>query len=221
MSQDWKEKLVTEFKRDWRRTAVLVTLTIVALFLLVKQFAGSSTPAAAEGADSSYRTDQGGAGHSGAVPPGAIQPAAAAPTRNQAALRMPSSDWMTNPAKQLAALPVPRRDPFKINLEAFPLDPAKSAKPTDVKTTDVKMTDEQRDQMRKARQTAIAAEAQSLKLQSVLMASPPRVMINGTIYRSGQTVVAADKDHPFKVERISPSSAVLEKEGFEVHLMLE
>jgi hypothetical protein len=200
--------MIAEFKRDWRRTGMLVVLTIVALVLMIRQFVASEPSEAQAGAE--VVADAGAAS----------SPSANASVPN-AGLLSPAV-WVDPGDGQQVPIPDLSHDPFKVDFKRFPVDP-NAARPADPGG----QVDP--DQARRARQSAIHAEAETLNLQTVLMSNPPRVMINNRIYRVGQQVWAREPDDqpgkpkgsPFLLSAVSPTSVTLEKEDFEIILKLK
>jgi len=204
---DWKERLAAEIRRDWRRTGVLVLLTIVAIVLVIREFSGQPDQAHAGGAKESDSSADRAPAHPGET--------AVANGPGQSGGQ--TGKVFTFSVDSGAVPPMPRRDPFVVDLERFPPDPA--AKPSGNRDANLKVN--ARDsalaeiQRRQAAEAAIRAEAAKLQLQSILMADPPRVMIGRDIYRVGQRVGS------FVLTRITSNSVVLEKGGFEVTLRME
>jgi len=207
----WKDKLMTELSRDWRRTLVLGVLLVIGVVMVVRNLGGDSPqPVQAFGHD-----DYHVAGQATAVARIDQPGASAAPSQV-------NRRWIwQDPARHRLPLPLPpARDPFVVDLQRFPPDPlAKTARSADI--NDTELTQEQREQMRLAQRVVIEGEAASLNLQTILMTQPPRVMINGDIYSVGNKIRVAKGAEPFELVRIDATSAVLQRDGFEVILKLE
>ncbi|MCG3179283.1 MAG: hypothetical protein BIFFINMI_01617 [Phycisphaerae bacterium] len=209
---EWQEKLITELKRDWRRTSILVVLTIVALVLVIRQFAGGDPGTAKANA---IAPDKPATSRSKGSQPTA---ATAAATRAPVSAEAIKAAWQDPATLARVALPTFNRDPFVINFNSFPPAPK-----TDKKGAEGVQIPEsaQAEQKRQAQLEILRAEAGRLKLQSILMGSEPRVIVNGEIYHVGDLIRADAKCQPFNLTRIASTSAVLERDGFEVILRLE
>lgn len=204
---DWTKKLKTELGRDWRRTGLLLGLIAVGMVVAVRQFSGSPEKAGA----ATPPKKQSSTAHA-AAPAAPIGPAAqAAVDARKPSLR---ADKVFRFNADVSTMTLPRHDPFKVKLDVFPPDPSLAKAERDVKVSMPADAETER-QRRLAQQAIVRAEAQKLRLQSVMITDPPRAMIGGDIYRVGQAV------GPFVLTRIGGNSVTLEKDGFEVMLKME
>ena len=202
------QKLLTDLKRDKRRTGILIALAVVGLVVAIRQFTGGTpeeadarnTPSAAKGDGADAAGGSAGSAN-GADPSPAESSAEAVPAGPRKVFRFAGED---------GAMSVPRRNPFQANLEAFRPDP--DAAPAPAKVQEVYV-----DPMvqRRAQELALIAAAEKLPLHSIMMANPPEAMLDNTIVKAGQTI------GPFIVTKITASAVTLSKDGFDVVLKLE
>lgn len=207
----WTDKLMAELKRDWKRTSLLVVLTVVGGVLLIRQLAGP--PAAAKATRPARPA--GAAAGAGAAPrearAGDVTVLANPTTGAKAAV--PAGNKVFRFTADVNAMTSPRRDPFRADLAAFPPDPASQG------GGDLKVSGggpgPTTEQQRAAREAIIKADAAKLQLQSIVLHDSPQAMIGGDLYRVGAQV------GPFKIAKITRSSVTLERDGFEVMLRME
>ena len=191
---------MAELRRDWRRSGLLAALVVVALVLVIRQVSG--TPSEAAATDGPER------------PAARARLVASAVPVSPAGVREAMS-WM-EPAGQPAAIPpLPPRDPFCVELEKYPPDPAAKVAPEPAETTSSQPTQAELAAQRAAALKAVQAEAGKLKLQSILMTAPPQAMISGEVYPMGARVGG------FTLTQVRAGAIVLEKDGFEVVVCLE
>ncbi|MDD4889858.1 MAG: hypothetical protein PHU85_07985 [Phycisphaerae bacterium] len=215
----WSDRVVSEMKRDWKRTGFLAVLLVVGVVLAIKQFGGSPAPANAKPA-----AGKAGAGGSAAAPaaPGAVAPGDARDgggvTVVGGAKAKPAADGKVfRFASDVSTMTLPRRDPFRVDLTLFPPDPSavESKLNGDVKSTGPLGDTDTEVARRQALEAVVKAEAAKLHVQSILMVDPPQAMIGRDVYRVGSKI------GPFTLTKITSNSVTLEKEGFEVVLRME
>jgi hypothetical protein len=175
--------LQAHFRADPRKTTVLALLVVVLIAACVRWWLKSSSPATADASQVA-----------GAVDPSLLPLGHNGDESAQAVL--PPREPVDLPARQELS-----RDPFAIDLEAFPW--AATGEPTDNALPAVDMTEER-----------IRAAAAQLVLQMILHDDSPLACISGRIVRPGQKIDG------FVVSRIDQAQVVLHRQGVEITLDL-
>lgn len=207
---DLSDRIVAQFRRDWRRTGVLAVLTIVAIVLMVRQFAGSGANAQANGSAANKAPAPVRKAAKTTAP--VVAKTTAAPAPVNPADRNKVFEFEPQLGDRMAIL---QRDPFKADLSLYAVDPdsvPKGKAAAQVTTGPEGNDDESR---RRNAEAAVRDEASKLRLQLILMANPARAVIGGDSYTVGQRVGS------FTLTRINKQNVTLEKDGFEVMLSLQ
>jgi len=190
----WKTRVLAEFRRDKKKTAILTVLALAAAVLVVRALLPKA-PQTARAASSLLVQPR------SAAPAGQAAPAAPPASKAQAAKgrkgkkpELASVDHMTREIT---------RDIFRLNPRYFPQETAVK-KPTTQPGKAGPLTPE----------TVVQQQAQALLLESTIMSDSPVAMINGRMKRVGQEI------HGFRIVKINDVSCVVSKDGIQVTLYL-
>jgi hypothetical protein len=205
------QKLLTDLKRDKRRTGLLIGLAVIGAVVAVRQFSGG-TPEEADAHNTPSAAQSDPSDPAAGSPAGSANQADASGAESRLVngeTAAPGPPKVFRFAADDSSMAVPRRNPFQVNLESFRPDPdvLPAAKVQQVEVDPLIQ--------RRSEELALIAAAQRLPLQSIMMANPPQAMLDNTVVKVGQTI------GPFTVARISAGAVSLRKDGFEVVLKLE
>lgn len=202
-------------RRDPKKSALLAGLTLVAVVIGLRQFAGSSTPAKARAVTPSLAVPANG---------GATSAISREAGNSNSEMAQRVASWLGSPIKALD------RNLFETKLEFFQRLSStvgdKAAVITDESFWDqlAKSLASRADQKRQKqiRSENLQLAASSLKLQTTIMGSTPKALIDGRMVRTGDTVDSrtASLSISFKVVQIEPRRIVIEHDGVKIELRM-
>lgn len=191
MNATWKQKLTAELKRDKKKTVVLATLSLVALIFVGRLLAKRAAPSMAQAAGNRAQ----------------VRRTTGEPTQSSV------SDRTVGSTPKAPRGPVERsfvRDIFVPNMDFYP--PVQAAPGANAATVEQTIDP---DEILKAKENAIRAQAGALDLQSVMVAPSRSVMIDGRVLRIGEWI------SDFRVMAITSRSCQLQKNGVKVVLEIK
>jgi hypothetical protein len=208
----WVDQLKADLVRDKRKTAVLLTLAVVALFVGMRAGIKTLSSDAAEPrpADENLAADP---GDESSEPPIRTDPAE---DSKAAAAR----------ERYLAGLDRDiRRDIFKPNTELLPSRSRAADNRMEVRVqprehpiykrlSEWLKNSRTTERERSARLEAVRAQARGLKLQSVMLGPSSTALINGRVLKKGEWISG------FQVQSIASDRCVVTRDGVEVTLYL-
>lgn len=211
-SKVW-DKMPASVRRDPKKSALLLGLLVLMAVLGVRQFAQSGSPASARGG---VRTVE------KAASPISANPREASNPTSETAQRV--AQWIGTPIKALD------RNLFESKLEFFQRVDANGQDRAAVMTDETfweqlaKSIAAQADhrKQKQIRSENLQLAASSLKLQSTLMGSVPKALIDGRMVRAGDTVETKGSNMAmgFRVIQIEPRRVVIEREGVKIELKM-
>lgn len=213
-----QDRVLSVFRRDPRKSTVLIVLGVLFVFMLVRTLGGKgSAPRSAAGSVTSVNqansTESGKSAKSSRARAGDSDHGIARPTSLNPALQK----W----AEQAAA-PI-SRNLFSVRLEYFPTDGSKTRGGEDSREDQgfwgrlEKSLSLQADQKDK-RENQIAhykARAAELRLQSTMMGPQPKAMVNGELVGEGDVVAQ------FRVLKIEARRIIVEREGIRLEILMK
>jgi hypothetical protein len=200
--QTWHARLLAELTRDKKKTALLSGLLLLAAILGVRMLVQGSGPSTA-GAEPAVVAKGGGA------MPAVTQ--AGAPTAALAAANAgKSTPFAGGDLRPVRGHPKIEQDIFAPKLHLFPLE--QEAKPV---AAPAPVPVAQPVDQAKVHQEAILAKAKGLSLQSTIVSSQPKAIING------QLVGAGDLVDGFKVVQVTAHACVVVRDGVQVTLEMK
>lgn len=217
ISNSFLEKLPEPIRRDPKKSAILAALTVVMVVLGIRQFTGNSTPAKARAAliGTNLANERDAAGKS----------ATSRETSNAAnEVNQHVSQWLGMPIKALD------RNLFESKLENFQRLDSVLTDHAAVVADELfweqlaKSLTSQADQKKQKliRSENLQLAATSLRLQTTIMGSSPKALIDGRMVRAGDTVEArsASVSVSFHVLKIEARRVVIESEGVRIELKM-
>jgi hypothetical protein len=206
------QQTIRQMKQNPRRSVVMLGLLLVLVGLWVRMLTGGTAPkpaSAATGNSKSVATPT--KGKSRATTP--------RPSSTKDAVR----DWLSGPVTPLT------RNLFAINLELFPPDRSRNVA---AETGQDGFWDQlekslsvQTDQLDKKLHhvSRVRQEAARLKLQTIIMGSRPRAMVNGGLVGEGDVVAigAGSNRIEFRVTKIEARRIIVEREGIRLELTMK
>lgn len=216
-SNSFMDKLPEPIRRDPKKSAVLAGLAVVLAVLGVRQFTGTAAPAKARAALSgtNLATER-------STPDISAKSREAGNPQQDAGERV--AQWLGMPIKALD------RNLFESKLENFQRLDSVLADHAAVVADELfweqlaKSLTSQADQKKQKliRSENLQLAASSLRLQTTLMGSSPKALIDGRMVRAGDMVEAtlAGVSVNFHVLRIEARSVVIENDGVQIELKM-
>ncbi len=194
---DWKQRFAADLKRDKKKTAVLATLSLVAVIMGARLLLGGGTPQEATAA-------------SEVQPPAAdVQPAEApAVATGTAPDKVGLHELLSDGQRKIS------QDIFKPHLEMYPAE-------QEVKIASVPVATTQEAQPATApvdpdsEAKAIRAQATRLELQSTMISDVSTAIINGRVLRKGDWI------NDFQIIDITPRACTVAQNGVKVTLEMK
>jgi hypothetical protein len=186
----WTQRLLADVRRDRKKTALMCGLLVVAAIVVLRAVLKDSAPAPAAGETAVVGE--------GSLPGPSPQKPAPPPAPAEGAARRAAP-------KVLQARHKISQDLFAIQLKYFPQDPDAKAGVAPAPTSQAADSEQ-------ARVAAIRAKAQTLSLQSTIISSTPRAVING------QLVGVGEWTQGFQVIEVTARACVLVQDGVRVQL---
>lgn len=207
------QRMPEPLRRDPKKSALLTGLVGLMAVLGIRQYTGTSAPASARAGVSAVERSTGG---NSATSHEASNP------NNEVAQRV--AQWLGTPIKALD------RNLFETKLEFFQrVDAAgddRAAVLADETFWDqlAKSLASQADQKRQKqiRSENLQLAASTLKLQTTLMGSVPKALIDGRMVRAGDLLEtkSSDLSMSFRVVQIEPRRVVIERDGVKIELKM-
>jgi len=214
MKPAWQIKLTEALKREPQKAAVLGTLAVVMVVMFWKTMGGASDPQAAGASPAPLHP---------ATPAQPAQGPAEAGGRarsNDTAVAL--QEFLSRPISPLG------RNLFAVQLDRYPTDGSRpvvqqAALPVETFWDELAKSMAARAERmseRQAQEDRIRAAARRLLLQSTVMGSQPKAMVNGQLVAEGDLVkpVTGEEDVAawFRVLRIEPQRIIVERDGIKL-----
>lgn len=207
------QRLPEPLRRDPKKSAMLAGLLVLMAVLGIRQYTGMTTPASARAA---LPLAERSASSNSAVSRGTSNPS------NEVAQRV--AQWLGTPIKALD------RNLFETKLEFFQRLDGSADDRAAVLAEETfwdqlaKSLASQADQKRQKqiRSENLQLAASSFKLQTTLMGSVPKALIDGRMVRMGDTLESkgSDLSMVFRVVQIEPRRVVIERDGVKIELKM-
>jgi hypothetical protein len=209
---NWVQKLSAALKADPKRTGAAAVLLAILVAMagktLLRGGPGKSTPAAASaGASRGSGSARNGGGDKNA--------SGGSLSRYSAAAAVALQNWADAP-------PVPvSRNVFAVNMDYFPMEGSRTAQsdaPEDGFWVKLEKSLAQQTDQRIKHENLVASYAQQaseLKLQSIVMGSQPKAMLNGELVGEGSIVAG------FRVLKIEARRLIVEREGIRLEIQMK
>ena len=212
---------VAAARRDPKKTGVMIVLTVLLGFMVVRTFGPGANPRRASAASGSLTNTAAGGG-TGARKGGLAGGAGNTQSESQAARDLAISPYM----RKWADAPVSpiSRNLFAIRLEYFPMEGPKTGSAGVRERADdgfwarleksLAHQADQRDKRENQKANYIKAAAE-MKLQSTIMGPQPKALVNGELVGEGDVVAE------FRVVKIEARRMIIEREGIRLEIQMK
>jgi hypothetical protein len=198
-TESWLAEFQTSLKNNPRSAAILLALTAVLAFLVVRQFMGGHSPGFAEARPA--------AAASYAVAP-QPQPQADHSTR-QSPSGATLADWARQPTDKTS------RNLFAVSLDDYPIDPAHAQSASESAKSDSAQADQMKE--RQILVENLRAQAAKMTLEGVVLGASPKAWVDGLLVGIGQPI----GDTGFRVVKIEARRIFVQRDDVQIELAMK